>query len=96
MRLAQKVMEKAATRVPPLTEGPRKEHVKPEPTTARPADPPPPPRPEAKAVPAAGTRYPNGDVLCRVHDDRIDRCVCTVRSFRQPEKCRGCHFYRRG
>jgi hypothetical protein len=96
MRHAQKILEKAG-RLPPLIEGRTKTTIKPEPTTARPADPPPPPKPEAsKALPPAGIRYPNGDVMCQIHNDRIDRCVCTVRSFRQPRKCGGCQFFKRG
>ncbi len=35
-------------------------------------------------------RYPNGDVQCRGWGDRINFPVCVVRSFRQPEKCKGC------
>jgi hypothetical protein len=35
-------------------------------------------------------RYPNGDVWCQHHGDRIDHAVCITRAVRQPEKCRGC------
>lgn len=35
-------------------------------------------------------RYPNGDVLCQHHNDRIDHAVCITRGMRQPEKCTGC------
>lgn len=35
-------------------------------------------------------RYPNGDVWCQRHSDRIDHAVCIARAVRQPEKCKGC------
>lgn len=44
------------------------------------------------APPPKTGRYTNGDVLCQAHNDRIDTCVCTVRSFRQPGKCNGCLY----
>lgn len=36
------------------------------------------------------SRYPNGDVWCQHHGDRIDHAVCITRAVRQPDKCRGC------
>jgi len=34
--------------------------------------------------------YTNGDFHCQIHNDRIDKAVCTVRSIREPHKCTGC------
>lgn len=42
-------------------------------------------------IPTPVTRvYTNGDFYCQIHNDRIDKAVCTVRNIREPHKCTGC------
>jgi len=43
----------------------------------------------AGSKPAGIGQFANGDILCKVWGDRIDRSVCIVRGIRFPQKCAG-------
>ncbi len=63
---------------------------------AKPPETPPQEKPRQQTPEPPKRRFPNGDLLCMWGKDRIDMTVCTVRSFRQPAKCRGCRYWKGG